>query len=207
MTSMSDSRQLEPLIEAAFERRAELSSQNVPQELRVALDECVDLLDRGTVRVAEKRDGHWSVNQWLKKAVLLYFRTHDNAVIDAGYARFYDKVPLKYATTSEAEFRAGGARIVPHAIVRKGAYVAADAVLMPSYVNIGAYVDRGSMVDTWVDGRLVRADRQERAPLGRRGDRRGARAAAGDSRPSSRTTASSALDRRSSRAWSSRPDR
>jgi 2,3,4,5-tetrahydropyridine-2-carboxylate N-succinyltransferase len=150
MTSMSDSRQLEPLIEAAFERRAELSSKNVPHELRVALDECVDLLDRGAVRVAEKRDGHWSVNQWLKKAVLLYFRTHDNAVIDAGYARFYDKVPLKYATTSEAEFRAGGARIVPHAIVRKGAYIAADAVLMPSYVNIGAYVDRGSMVDTWV---------------------------------------------------------
>jgi 2,3,4,5-tetrahydropyridine-2-carboxylate N-succinyltransferase len=147
---MSDPRALETLIDAAFERRAELSSKNLPHELGVALDDCLNLLDRGTARVAEKRAGGWIVNQWLKKAVLLYFRTHDNKVIDAGYARFYDKVPLKYAATSEAEFRAGGARIVPHAIVRKGAYIAPDAVLMPSYVNIGAYVDSGTMVDTWV---------------------------------------------------------
>jgi 2,3,4,5-tetrahydropyridine-2,6-dicarboxylate N-succinyltransferase len=147
---MSDPRQLQPLIDAAFERRTELSSKNIPHELTVALDDCLELLDRGSVRVAEKRDGRWIVNQWLKKAVLLYFRTHDNAIVDAGYARFYDKVPLKYAATSEAEFRTAGARIVPHAIVRKGAYIAADVVLMPSYVNIGAYVDSGTMVDTWV---------------------------------------------------------
>jgi 2,3,4,5-tetrahydropyridine-2,6-dicarboxylate N-succinyltransferase len=147
---MSDPRQLQPLIDAAFERRTELSSKNVPHELSVALDDCLDLLDRGSVRVAEKRDGRWIVNQWLKKAVLLYFRTHDSAVVDAGYARFYDKVPLKYSGTSEADFRASGARVVPHAIVRKGAYIAPDVVLMPSYVNIGAYVDTGTMVDTWV---------------------------------------------------------
>jgi 2,3,4,5-tetrahydropyridine-2-carboxylate N-succinyltransferase len=147
---MSDPRQLQPLIDAAFERRTELSSKNIPHELTVALDDCLELLDRGSVRVAEKRDGRWIVNQWLKKAVLLYFRTHDNAIVDAGYARFYDKVPLKYAATSEAEFRTAGARIVPHAIVRKGAYIAPDVVLMPSYVNIGAYVDSGTMVDTWV---------------------------------------------------------
>jgi 2,3,4,5-tetrahydropyridine-2-carboxylate N-succinyltransferase len=147
---MSDPRQLQPLIDAAFERRTELSSKNIPHELTVALDDCLELLDRGSVRVAEKRDGRWIVNQWLKKAVLLYFRTHDNAIVDAGYARFYDKVPLKYAATSEAEFSTAGARIVPHAIVRKGAYIAPDVVLMPSYVNIGAYVDSGTMVDTWV---------------------------------------------------------
>jgi len=147
---MSDPTELQPLIDAAFERRAELSAKNVPHELSVALDDCLELLDKGSVRVAEKRDGRWVVNQWLKKAVLLYFRTRENTVVDAGYARFYDKVPLKYATTSEAEFKRGGARVVPHAIVRKGAYVAPDVVLMPSYVNIGAHVDSGTMVDTWV---------------------------------------------------------
>src|SRR5579872_370040 len=147
---MSDPTELQPLIDAAFERRAELSAKNVPHELSVALDDCLELLDKGSVCVAEKRDGRWVVNQWLKKAVLLYFRTRENTVVDAGYARFYDKVPLKYATTSEAEFKRGGARVVPHAIVRKGAYVAPDVVLMPSYVNIGAHVDSGTMVDTWV---------------------------------------------------------
>jgi 2,3,4,5-tetrahydropyridine-2-carboxylate N-succinyltransferase len=89
------------------------------------------------------------VHEWLKKAVLLYFRTHDNQVVDAGYTRFYDKVPLKYAHTDAAAFAAGGVRVVPQAVVRRGAYVAPNAVLMPSYVNIGAYVDSGTMVDTW----------------------------------------------------------
>ncbi|HTX25010.1 MAG TPA: 2,3,4,5-tetrahydropyridine-2,6-dicarboxylate N-succinyltransferase [Steroidobacteraceae bacterium] len=147
---MSDLANLETLIDAAYERRAELTPKNVPHELAVALDECLDALDRGRVRVAEKRDGGWIVHGWLKKAVLLHFRTHESRLIDAGYTRFYDKVPLKYATASEEQFRAGGVRIVPHAIVRKGAYVAPNAVLMPSYVNIGAYVDSGAMVDTWV---------------------------------------------------------
>src|SRR5882757_10246178 len=84
-------------------------------------------------RVAEPKDGRWVVNEWLKKAVLLYFRSHDNVVMDAGFTRFYDKVPLKYAQTSDADFKAGGARVVPHAIVRKGSYISPNVVLMPSY--------------------------------------------------------------------------
>ncbi len=147
---MSDIATLQALIDSSFERRAELTPKSVPHELAVALDECLELLDSGRARVAEKLDGRWVVHQWLKKAVLLHFRTRENRVIDAGYTRFYDKVPLKYAGVSEEQFRAGGARVVPHAIVRKGAYVAPNAVLMPSYVNIGAYVDSGALIDTWV---------------------------------------------------------
>jgi 2,3,4,5-tetrahydropyridine-2,6-dicarboxylate N-succinyltransferase len=136
-------------IEAAFERRLELTPKNSGQALRNAVEQCIELLDRGEVRIAEPRDGTWVVNDWLRKAVLLHFRLHENIAIDAGFTRFFDKVPLKYAHASEAELRKGGARIVPHAIVRKGAYVAPNTVLMPSYVNIGAYVDTGTMVDTW----------------------------------------------------------
>jgi 2,3,4,5-tetrahydropyridine-2,6-dicarboxylate N-succinyltransferase len=147
---MSDLQTLETLIDAAFERRAELTAKNVPHDLAVALDECLEALDSGRVRVAEKQEGRWIVRQWLKKAVLLHFCTHDSRLVDAGYTRFYDKVPLKYAGASEEQLRAGGARIVPHAIVRKGAYIAPNAVLMPSYVNIGAYVGSGAMIDTWV---------------------------------------------------------
>jgi 2,3,4,5-tetrahydropyridine-2-carboxylate N-succinyltransferase len=140
---------LKAVIDAAFERRAELTPQNLPRELAVALEECLTLLDSGRARVAEPVAGRWIVNEWLKKAVLLSFRVRDNVAIDAGYTRFFDKVPLKYAAASEASLRAGGARIVPHALVRRGAYIAPDVVLMPSYVNIGAYVGAGTMVDTW----------------------------------------------------------
>jgi 2,3,4,5-tetrahydropyridine-2,6-dicarboxylate N-succinyltransferase len=147
---MTDNATLQSLIEAAFEERAALTPKNVPHELAVAIDECLDLLDSGRARVAEKANGRWITHQWLKKAVLLSFRTRENRMIDAGYTRFYDKVPLKYAEASEEALRAGGARVVPHAIVRKGAYVAPSVVLMPSYVNIGAYVDCGAMIDTWV---------------------------------------------------------
>jgi len=146
---MSDPQRLEEIIDAAFERRAELDPRNVPHELGAALEETLELLDRGRARVAEKRDGSWIVHQWLKKAVLLAFRTRENVVFDAGYTRFYDKMPLKYAFTEDEQFRAAGARVVPHAIVRRGAHIAANAVLMPSYVNVGAYVDSGTLVDTW----------------------------------------------------------
>jgi 2,3,4,5-tetrahydropyridine-2,6-dicarboxylate N-succinyltransferase len=146
---MSDTAALRSVIDAAFARRAGLGPGNLPRELDAALEECLALLDSGAVRVAEPQGGRWVVNEWLKKAVLLYFLTHDNRVVDAGFTRFYDKVPLKYAGAAEAELRAGGARIVPHAVVRRGAYIAPDAVLMPSYVNIGAYVGPGTMVDTW----------------------------------------------------------
>jgi 2,3,4,5-tetrahydropyridine-2-carboxylate N-succinyltransferase len=136
-------------IESAFEQRAQLSAATAPAETRLAVENTIAALDRGELRIAEKTAAGWIVHEWLKKAVLLYFRTHDNEVLEAGYTRFYDKVPLKYAGMNAAALAAGGVRVVPSAIVRRGAYVAPGAVLMPSYVNIGAYVGSGTMVDTW----------------------------------------------------------
>ena len=151
---MTDLTTLAATIDEAFERRAELTAKSAPASVRHAVEESIELLDSGQARVAEKKDGQWIVNQWLKKAVLLYFRTHDNAIIDAGYTRFFDKVPLKYAARSQSDdgeaLRSGGVRVVPPAVARRGSYIAPNAVLMPSYVNIGAYVDSGTMVDTWV---------------------------------------------------------
>ncbi|HKD55616.1 MAG TPA: 2,3,4,5-tetrahydropyridine-2,6-dicarboxylate N-succinyltransferase [Steroidobacteraceae bacterium] len=146
---MSDLTRLRSVIDAAFERRAELGPNRQPRELAAALEETLTLLDSGAVRVAEPRAGGWVVNEWLKKAVLLSFRVRDNAVVDAGFTRFFDKVPLKYATATEEQLRADGVRIVPHAVVRRGAYIAPNVVLMPSYVNIGAWIGAGTMVDTW----------------------------------------------------------
>jgi 2,3,4,5-tetrahydropyridine-2,6-dicarboxylate N-succinyltransferase len=136
-------------IEGAYERRAEITPLNAPAELREAVESAVRMLDAGSVRVAEKRDGLWTVNQWLKKAVLLSFRIAPNAPVEAQALKFYDKVPLKFSGWSEAQFAASGVRVVPPATVRRGAFVAPGVVLMPSYVNIGAYVDAGTMVDTW----------------------------------------------------------
>jgi len=133
----------------AFERRAGFSPDSTPPEVLADVDAAIELLDRGAARVAEPRDGAWVVNEWLKKAVLLSFRIYDNRVLDAGYARFYDKVPLKFSSYDAERFRDEGVRVVPPAIVRRGAYVASSAVLMPSYVNIGARVGEGTMVDTW----------------------------------------------------------
>jgi 2,3,4,5-tetrahydropyridine-2-carboxylate N-succinyltransferase len=140
---------LQSTIESAFDNRASISPRQVDPEVAAAIEASIALLDSGQARVAEKQGSQWVVNQWLKKAVLLYFRTHDNEVIDAGYTRFYDKVPLKYATDDAASFARSGVRVVPHALVRRGSYVAPSAVLMPSYINIGAHVGEGSMVDTW----------------------------------------------------------
>src|SRR5688572_18324500 len=137
-------------IERAFEGRAALSPGKAPRELLDAIDECLGLLGSGQARVAEPDGaGGWRVNEWLKMAVLLHFRTHDNVMQDGGALRWYDKVPLKYSSHDETRFLAEGARIVPGAIVRAGAHVARDAVLMPSFVNVGAYVGEGTMVDTW----------------------------------------------------------
>ncbi|HEX7080867.1 MAG TPA: 2,3,4,5-tetrahydropyridine-2,6-dicarboxylate N-succinyltransferase [Gammaproteobacteria bacterium] len=141
--------ELSAVIDAAWERRAELSPQSVDAELEDAIEQAIAGLDSGTFRVAEKRDGEWKVNEWLKKAVLLSFRIRENRVVDAGHTRFYDKVPLKYAAYTPERFASAGTRVVPDAVVRRGAYVAPDVVLMPSFVNIGAYVDRGTMIDTW----------------------------------------------------------
>ena len=140
---------LRAAIEAAWEQRATLTPATVEPSLRRAIDECIGLLDSGRARVAEPAGDGWRVNEWLKKAVLLYFRANDNQVVDGGAARYYDKVPLKFADQDAAALKAGGVRIVPQATVRRGAYIAPNTVLMPSYVNIGAFVDSGTMVDTW----------------------------------------------------------
>ena len=137
------------IIESGFDTGARMANDDEQALLADAVGKAIDMLDNGEARVAEKIDGEWHVHQWLKKAVLLSFRLRDNAVVDAGYSRFFDKVPLKYATYTEEDFRADGVRVVPDAIVRRGAHVAGDVVLMPSYVNIGANIDSGTMVDTW----------------------------------------------------------
>ncbi len=141
--------ELQAAVEAAFESRAKITPQNAPEEVRTAVHAALELLDGGTLRVAEKHGGAWRVNEWLKKAVLLSFRIADNALANSGALNFYDKVPLKFEGWDAARFAAAGARVVPPATVRRGAFVAPNVVLMPSYVNIGAYVDSGTMVDTW----------------------------------------------------------
>lgn len=140
---------IEEVINEAFEQRAHLGARATDKTLRAAVNEAIAGLDRGDLRVAQKRDGAWVVNQWLKKAVLLSFALHDNRVMEGGCTRYYDKVEPKYAGYGRDDFTAAGARVVPPAMVRYGSFVAANVVLMPSYVNIGAYVDSGTMVDTW----------------------------------------------------------
>jgi len=146
---MTHDANLAATIDAAFEERTRFTPGNAPADVLAAVDKALGLLDTGAARVAEKRDGKWQVNEWLKKAVLLSFRLYDNQPVEAGYTRFYDKVALKYSGYDADRFRADGVRVVPPAVVRRGAYVARNAVLMPSYVNIGAYVGEGTMVDTW----------------------------------------------------------
>lgn len=136
-------------IEQAFEGRSDLSPDTAPQALREAVERVIAGLDDGSLRVAQPVTDGWQVNEWIKKAVLLYFRLHPNQVIDAGFTRFFDKVPLKYQDYDLARFEHDGARVVPPAVVRRGAFIAPDAVLMPCYVNIGAWVGPGTMVDTW----------------------------------------------------------
>ena len=143
---MSD---IQSIIVEAFENRAEITPRNVDTVVKDAVSDAIDQLDRGEIRVAEKKDGDWVVNDWVKKAVLLSFRIHDNEFLKGGFTNYYDKVPSKYSDTNSREFREGGVRVVPPATARKGAYIAPSTVLMPSYVNIGAYVDSGTMVDTW----------------------------------------------------------
>jgi 2,3,4,5-tetrahydropyridine-2-carboxylate N-succinyltransferase len=141
--------QLQTIIDHAWDARANLDSVTTP-ELRDAVDLVIADLNKGRIRVAERHGvGHWTVNQWVKKAVLLSFRLSDNKVIRAGDLGFFDKVQTKFANLDEAQMRATGVRVVPPAVARRGSYIAKNVVLMPSYVNIGAYVDEGTMVDTW----------------------------------------------------------
>lgn len=140
---------LETTINTAYENRADITPQNVDALTKKAIFEVIDQLDTGTLRVAEKKHGDWQVNEWVKKAILLYFRAVDNQPIEAGFTRFFDKIPAKYADYDLTQFKSSGARIVPASIVRKGAYIGPSTILMPSFVNIGAYVNSGTMVDTW----------------------------------------------------------
>ncbi len=147
---MSDTTQ--QLIEQAWENRTSLSPTAAPKEVREAVTQTLQQLDKGTLRVCSKVNGQWHTYQWVKKAVLLSFRLSDNQTIETGthgFTKFYDKVESKFAHYTHEDFQQGGFRVVPPAVVRAGSFIAKNVVLMPSYVNIGAFVDEGTMVDTW----------------------------------------------------------
>lgn len=140
---------LQNIIEQAFDNRANFGASDCPSDIRLAVEEVLGKLDNGSLRVAEKIDGQWVVHQWVKKAVLLSFKINDNKPIESCDLRFFDKVETKFTGWSEDNFKNAGVRVVPPAVARKGSFIAKNVVLMPSYTNIGAYVDEGTMVDTW----------------------------------------------------------
>jgi 2,3,4,5-tetrahydropyridine-2,6-dicarboxylate N-succinyltransferase len=142
--------QIKKIIEEAYERRSNITPNTVDAITKEAILQTIEMLDNGSLRVAQKNDGEWQVNQWVKKAVLLYFRINENAPIEVPGNCYYDKVPLKYADYTAERFKHDGVRAVPGSIVRKGSYISKDVVLMPSFVNIGGYVGEGTMVDSWV---------------------------------------------------------
>jgi 2,3,4,5-tetrahydropyridine-2-carboxylate N-succinyltransferase len=143
--------QLKSIIENAFEIRAEINPKNAPKEIKDTVDDVLQRLNNGSLRVATriKDSQEWETHQWIKKAVLLSFRLYDNEVMKSGYTNYFDKVNSKFANFTDEDFKAGGYRVVPNAIARRGSFIGKNVVLMPSYVNIGAYVDEGTMVDTW----------------------------------------------------------
>jgi 2,3,4,5-tetrahydropyridine-2-carboxylate N-succinyltransferase len=136
-------------IDAGWERRQQGKEIRSDKKLTAAVNEAMELLDSGEARVAEKSSGDWVVNQWLKKATLLSFHLNDSELIPGSHTNFFDKVALKYAGFGQEQFEESGVRVVPDAMVRKGAYVARNVVLMPCYVNVGAHIDSGTLVDTW----------------------------------------------------------
>ena len=141
---------LEQTIEQAFEQRNNYCPTSMPPDVKGTVSIVLDQLDEGKLRVAEKKDGEWIVNQWVKKAVLLSFRMNDNYPMASGdHLQFFDKVPTKFAGWTEQQFKESGIRVVPPAVARRGSFIGKGVVLMPSYTNIGAYVDEGTMVDTW----------------------------------------------------------
>ena len=147
--TQTSTHELESMIDLAWEGRASINATNSP-EIYQAVETVIGNLNAGRLRVAERQGvGQWTVNQWVKKAVLLSFRLNENKAMRAGDLGFFDKVQTKFAHLSEDEMRATGVRVVPPAVARRGAFVGRNVVLMPSYVNIGAYVDEGTMVDTW----------------------------------------------------------
>jgi 2,3,4,5-tetrahydropyridine-2-carboxylate N-succinyltransferase len=148
--SITMTTQLQQIIENAWENRAQLTPGSAPHEVVEAVEHVIAELDAGRLRVATRQGvGQWTVHQWIKKAVLLSFRLHDNTLMRAGDLSFFDKVKTKFSGATPQELAASGVRVVPPAVARRGSFIARGAILMPSYVNIGAYVDEGTMVDTW----------------------------------------------------------
>jgi 2,3,4,5-tetrahydropyridine-2-carboxylate N-succinyltransferase len=140
---------LQTTIETYFNEKDRLSPQNLPKELDQAVQDIIHQLNSGSLRVSEKMNDKWITHGWIKQAILLSFRLYPNQIINGEFTQFYDKVPLKYQHFTEQDFQQQQVRVVPHAIVRTGAYVAKNCILMPSYVNIGAYIDERTMIDTW----------------------------------------------------------
>ena len=140
--------ELEKIIVEAFEDKEKIS-ENSDKKILDAINETIELTDSGNIRVAEKKNGIWSVNQWVKKAILLSFRTNKMTMSKGPYTTWFDKVPGKSVKWSESDWKKAGYRHVPNGVVRKGSFIAKNVVLMPSFVNVGAYVDEGTMIDTW----------------------------------------------------------
>jgi 2,3,4,5-tetrahydropyridine-2-carboxylate N-succinyltransferase len=143
--------ELQSIIETAFENRANINPTNADKQVKDAVFTVLEELNAGRLRVATRigDSQQWETHQWIKKAVLLSFRLEDNSLLDGGCTKYFDKVPSKFAEYTEADFKAGGFRVVPNAVARRGSFIGKNVVLMPSYVNIGAFVDEGTMVDTW----------------------------------------------------------
>jgi 2,3,4,5-tetrahydropyridine-2-carboxylate N-succinyltransferase len=141
--------ELQSIISDAFGNRSEITPRNVDTLVKDAVTEVIERLDRGEIRVADKRDGDWLINDWIVNAVQLALRIDDNVFVKGGFANYYDKIPSKYADFNSRDFRNGRVRVIPPATARKGAYIGPNTVLMPCYINIGAYVGSGTMVDTW----------------------------------------------------------
>jgi 2,3,4,5-tetrahydropyridine-2-carboxylate N-succinyltransferase len=140
---------IKSIIDDAYSQISSLKAKNTPEETHEAVESVMESLDCGDIRVAEPNNDGWEVNDWVKKAILLYFKLHQNTLVDGGFTQFFDKIPLKYDHYSLDQFIKEQVRVVPHAIVRKGAHIEPNCVLMPSYINLGAYVGSGTMVDTW----------------------------------------------------------
>lgn len=140
---------LQPIIDAAYEERAQFNSKNVPKKYSDAVAETIQLLDSGQLRVAEKQNHQWITHEWIKKAILLLFKIQDSTVIKGCFSQFFDKVPIKFQEYDQLQFAQSGVRVVPPTSVRKGSFIAPNTVLMPSFINIGAYIDSGTMIDTW----------------------------------------------------------
>ena len=142
---------IQSIIEDAFENRSSITPKSVSKEIKEAVNKAIDGLNNGSLRVASREGStqNWETHQWLKKAVLLSFRIKDNSIMNGNYTNYFDKVESKFTHFQQKDFNEGGYRVVPNAMVRQGSFIGKNAVLMPSYVNIGAYVDEGTMVDTW----------------------------------------------------------